>query len=129
MSDTDLLLGLTRTLLDAITSSNWEKYESLCDSTLSCFEPEALGNLVEGMEFHRFYFANPACETTRVQTTMASPHVRMLGNVGIVSYLRLTQVQHDGQPPCSQTFEETRVWHKQEGNWKHVHFHRSLPAQ
>ncbi|MFM8486316.1 MAG: hypothetical protein ACKOCH_08260 [Bacteroidota bacterium] len=24
--------------------------------------------------------------------------------------------------------EETRVWHRQQGKWKHVHFHRS-PAR
>lgn len=25
---------------------------------MTSFEPEALGNLVEGMDFHRFYFEN-----------------------------------------------------------------------
>ncbi len=30
----------------------------ICDPGLTCFEPEALGNLVEGMDFHRFYFEN-----------------------------------------------------------------------
>lgn len=28
----------------------------ICDPHLTAFEPEALGNLVEGMEFHKFYF-------------------------------------------------------------------------
>lgn len=32
----------------------------ICDPGLTSFEPEALGNLVEGMDFHRFYFEN--CE-------------------------------------------------------------------
>lgn len=30
----------------------------ICDPGLTSFEPEALGNLVEGMDFHRFYFEN-----------------------------------------------------------------------
>ena len=30
----------------------------LCDPHLTAFEPEALGNLVEGLEFHKFYFDN-----------------------------------------------------------------------
>ncbi|EGV91170.1 Calcium/calmodulin-dependent protein kinase type II delta chain [Cricetulus griseus] len=30
----------------------------ICDPGLTAFEPEALGNLVEGMDFHRFYFEN-----------------------------------------------------------------------
>ena len=29
---------------------------ALCDPTLSAFEPEARGSLLEGMEFHHFYF-------------------------------------------------------------------------
>ena len=30
----------------------------ICDPGLTSFEPEALGNLVEGMDFQRFYFEN-----------------------------------------------------------------------
>lgn len=30
----------------------------ICDPGLTSFEPEALGNLVEGMDFHKFYFEN-----------------------------------------------------------------------
>lgn len=33
----------------------------ICDPGLTSFEPEALGNLVEGMDFHRFYFENREC--------------------------------------------------------------------
>lgn len=34
----------------------------ICDPGLTSFEPEALGNLVEGMDFHRFYFENRKLE-------------------------------------------------------------------
>ena len=30
----------------------------ICDPHLTAFEPEALGNLVDGMDFHKFYFDN-----------------------------------------------------------------------
>lgn len=30
----------------------------ICDPHLTSFEPEALGNLVEGMDFHKFFFEN-----------------------------------------------------------------------
>lgn len=30
----------------------------ICDPHLTAFEPESLGNLVEGMDFHKFYFEN-----------------------------------------------------------------------
>lgn len=33
-------------------------FRKICDPGLTSFEPEALGNLVEGMDFHRFYFEN-----------------------------------------------------------------------
>lgn len=36
----------------------------MCDPGMTAFEPEALGNLVEGLDFHRFYFENrkqPPC--------------------------------------------------------------------
>lgn len=33
-------------------------YSKICDPHLTAFEPEAMGNLVEGMDFHKFYFDN-----------------------------------------------------------------------
>lgn len=33
-------------------------FSKICDPHLTAFEPEALGNLVEGMDFHKFYFDN-----------------------------------------------------------------------
>lgn len=35
-----------------------EDFRKLCDPSMTCFEPEALGNLIEGMDFHKFYFDN-----------------------------------------------------------------------
>ena len=52
------LLELTQQLLYSIDQQDWQVYTRLCDSTLSAFEPEALGNLVEGMEFHEFFIDN-----------------------------------------------------------------------
>lgn len=33
-------------------------YRRLCDPNMTAFEPEAIGNLVEGLDFHKFYFDN-----------------------------------------------------------------------
>lgn len=33
-------------------------FRKICDPHLTAFEPEALGNLVEGIDFHKFYFEN-----------------------------------------------------------------------
>ncbi len=50
------LLRLNERLLDAIAAADWNVYAELCDPSLSCFEPEATGQLVEGLDFHHFYF-------------------------------------------------------------------------
>jgi calcium/calmodulin-dependent protein kinase (CaM kinase) II len=53
------LLELNQRLLDAIVSGDWKTYESLCDPSLTCFEPEARGQLAVGMAFHKYYFDLP----------------------------------------------------------------------
>jgi len=123
--DDDLII-LTKRLLDCITAGDWETYQTLCDASLSAFEPEARGHLVEGMAFHRFYFELERPKRAP-QTSMLAPHVRYLGDdVAVVSYIRLIQhCDHDDGRPRTACFEETRVWHRQAGEWKHVHFHRS----
>ena len=62
---------------------------------------------------------------------MASPHVRLMGNVAVLSYVRLIQrLSAEGSKPQTVAFEETRVWEmKEDGEWKHVHFHRSFPTR
>ncbi|MGD9854073.1 MAG: DUF4440 domain-containing protein [Planctomycetaceae bacterium] len=121
------MIDLTRQLLDAIADGDWSTYAELCDPALTCFEPEARGQLVQGMPFHKFYFDlggnNPG------QTTISSPHVRLLGSdAAIVSYVRLVQQVDSTDTPQTHRFEETRIWHRQDGRWRHVHFHRSANA-
>lgn len=33
-------------------------FRKFVDPQLTCFEPEAFGNLIEGIDFHKFYFDN-----------------------------------------------------------------------
>jgi ketosteroid isomerase-like protein len=122
------LLSLNQRLLDAIARADWNVYLELCDPSLTCFEPEASGQLVEGLEFHHYYFKLGAAAEPH-HTTMCSPHVRILGDAAIVSYVRLNQrLQADGTPVI-RAFEETRVWHRNGGTWRHVHFHRSASGR
>jgi len=125
-ADRDTILDLTQKLLTSISRGDWETYKDLCCSSLSCFEPEALGNLVEGLDFHQYYFNLPS-SSTQVQSTIASPHIRVMGDVALIAYIRLTQKMVDGRP-ITVAMEETRIWQKQNSKWKHIHFHRS-PAQ
>lgn len=121
------LLEMNQRLLDAIAHGDWDTYAELCDPSISAFEPEALGHLVEGLDFHHFYFKLSGGHV-KPQNTMCAPHVRVMGDVAIVSYYRLTQVVDDQGSPASKGTEETRIWQRQDGKWKHVHFHRS-PSQ
>lgn len=123
------LLAANQKLLNAIVGGDWKTYADLCDPSLTCFEPEARGQLVAGMAFHKFYFdlgaGGPPPKVGTV-VTMASPHVRMLGpDAAVLSYVRLNQKLNAAGEPVTAAVEETRVWHKQGGAWKHVHFHRS----
>jgi calcium/calmodulin-dependent protein kinase (CaM kinase) II len=124
---TQELLRLNQRLLDSIAVADWKTYAELCDSTLTCFEPEACGQLVTGMEFHQFYFQFGPAEKP-FNTTMASPHVRVMGDAAVISYVRLNQ-RVNGGVPSVRAVMETRVWQKQNGVWKHVHFHRSPAPQ
>ncbi len=49
---------MTEQLLEAINTGDFETYSKLCDPQITAFEPAALGNLVEGVDFHKFYFDN-----------------------------------------------------------------------
>ena len=84
------ILALTEKLLNSIATANWETYAEFCDESLTCFEPEANGHLVEGLEFHHFYFQLGAPKGS-VNTTISSPNIRLIGEtVAIISYIRLT---------------------------------------
>ncbi len=126
----ETILELTQDLLVAITSGDWNAYTELCDPSLTAFEPEALGYLIEGLDFHRFYFQLGAADEsdTPVQSTIVAPHIRVLGDVAIIAYTRLTQKVAANGHPISVAMEETRVWHRQGDSWRHVHFHRSKPT-
>jgi calcium/calmodulin-dependent protein kinase (CaM kinase) II len=124
MSDEKELLELTQQLLDSITSGDWNTYQELCDPTLTAFEPEAPGQLVVGLAFHRFYFDLGGVRG-RHQTTMCAPHVRIMGDVAVVSYVRLVQKLGPDGAAVTEATSETRIWQRQQGRWRHVHFHRT----
>ncbi len=118
------LRQLNQQLLDSIADADWATYQELTDPGLTAFEPESKGQLVEGLAFHQFYF-QLASGRSRQKTTMCAPRVRLLGDVAIVAYVRLDQrLGPDGSPETTAV-EETRIWQRQDGRWRQVHFHRS----
>ncbi|XP_067344621.1 calcium/calmodulin-dependent protein kinase type II subunit gamma-like isoform X15 [Channa argus] len=121
------IIKITEQLIEAINNGDFDAYTRICDPGLTSFEPEALGNLVEGMDFHKFYFENLLSKNNKpVHTTLLNPHVHLIGeDAACIAYIRLTQfVDSTGRPRSSQS-EETRVWHRRDGKWLNVHFHCS----
>ncbi|XP_077959470.1 calcium/calmodulin-dependent protein kinase type II subunit gamma isoform X9 [Gasterosteus aculeatus] len=121
------IIKITEQLIEAINNGDFDAYTRICDPGLTSFEPEALGNLVEGMDFHKFYFENLLSKNIKpVHTTLLNPHVHLIGEeAACIAYIRLTQfVDTTGRPRSSQS-EETRVWHRRDGKWLNVHFHCS----
>ncbi|XP_077359500.1 calcium/calmodulin-dependent protein kinase type II delta chain isoform X6 [Festucalex cinctus] len=121
------IIKITEQLIEAINNGDFDAYTRICDPGLTSFEPEALGNLVEGMDFHKFYFENLLSKNNKpVHTTLLNPHVHLIGeDAACIAYIRLTQFVDLGGRPRSSQSEETRVWHRRDGKWLNVHFHCS----
>ncbi|KAH8398905.1 hypothetical protein KR222_005980 [Zaprionus bogoriensis] len=143
------IIKITEQLIEAINSGDFDGYTKICDPHLTAFEPEALGNLVEGIDFHKFYFENGEVNQflylyvklnelfsfsyqvlgkncKAINTTILNPHVHLLGEeAACIAYVRLTQyIDKQGHAHTHQS-EETRVWHRRDNKWQNVHFHRS----
>ncbi|XP_036147404.1 calcium/calmodulin-dependent protein kinase type II alpha chain isoform X17 [Monomorium pharaonis] len=122
------IIKMTEQLIESINTGDFEAYTKICDPHLTAFEPEALGNLVEGMDFHKFYFDNAVLgkNCKAVNTTILNPHVHLLGeDAACIAYVRLTQYMDKQGVAHTQQSEESRVWHKKDNKWQNVHFHRS----
>ncbi|XP_034407216.1 calcium/calmodulin-dependent protein kinase type II subunit delta isoform X11 [Cyclopterus lumpus] len=121
------IIKMTEQLIEAINNGDFEAYTRICDAGLTSFEPEALGNLVEGMDFHKFYFDNLLSKNSKpVHTTILNPHVHLIGEeAACIAYIRLTQYMDGQGRPRSCQSEETRVWHRRDAKWLNVHFHCS----
>ncbi|XP_073683902.1 calcium/calmodulin-dependent protein kinase (CaM kinase) II gamma 1 isoform X11 [Garra rufa] len=121
------IIKITEQLIEAVNNGDFEAYTRICDPGLTSFEPEALGNLVEGMDFHKFYFEHLLSKNNKpVHTTILNPHVHLIGeDAACIAYIRLTQyIDTQGRPRSCQS-EETRVWHRRDSKWLNVHFHCS----
>ncbi|XP_016410978.1 calcium/calmodulin-dependent protein kinase type II delta 2 chain-like isoform X2 [Sinocyclocheilus rhinocerous] len=121
------IIKVTEQLIESINNGDFESYAKICDPGLTSFEPEALGNLVEGHDFHRFYFENALSKGNKpVHTILLNPHVHLIGeDAACIAYIRLTQYMDGSGIPRTMQSEETRVWHRRDGKWLNIHFHRS----
>ena len=120
------LLSLTRKLLDCLASGDFAGYTELSDPGLTGVEPQTFGQVVEGLDFHRFNGKFLPLDRTQHNTIILTPQVRVMGDAAVVTYTRLNQrvTAKDGALQLTASVE-TRVWQKQAAGWRHVHFHRT----
>lgn len=124
------ILAINQAMLESVLQGDWNSYAACCSDDVSCFEAETNGVLVEGLAFHRFYFAdsdgdNSSSAPARAQVTMVRPHLRWLADdVVVLSYTRLVQRQIGGEASTSSCCE-TRIWQRRNESWTQVHVHRS----
>ncbi|KAL4090236.1 hypothetical protein QTP88_025126 [Uroleucon formosanum] len=125
------IVKITEQLIESINNADFEAYTKICDPHMTAFEPEALGNLLEGMEFHKFYFDHESVLTVLgknrgINTTVLNPTVHLLGDdAACIAYIILVQYIDKQGVPRSHQYEETRVWHRRDNKWQNVHSHRS----
>ncbi|UXI14089.1 calcium/calmodulin-dependent protein kinase II [Sarcoptes scabiei] len=122
------VIRLTEQLLDAINTGDYDTYAKLCDPNITSFEPAALGNLVEGVDFHKFYFDNVFGKNCKsLNSTILNPLVHLLSDdAACIAYIRLTQYVDKQGIAHTQQSEETRVWLRKDGKWQNCHLHRSI---
>ncbi|KAM9832824.1 calcium/calmodulin-dependent protein kinase type II delta chain-like [Syngnathus typhle] len=117
------IIQATVKLLSAVASGDYDTYREMSHPALSSFEPESLGVLVRGLEFHRFLMQNNGAPGRAGHTVVVEPLVHMLSeDAACIAYVRLTLT-----PGRRAKAEETRIWRRGgDGTWRHVHFHRSV---
>ena len=123
-------VALTLELLNSIASGDYETYQRLCATDLTCFEPECEGYLVQGLSFHKFFFELPSspdkgkaprdrCDEWCSCTTAR----RNCGHCQLRPHQSADGSMIDG--PQITKSSETRVLENMGGAWKNVHMHRS----
>nr|VZI50461.1 unnamed protein product [Spirometra erinaceieuropaei] len=142
------IIRVTEQLLAAATACDYDGYARLMSPNFTYFGPEVRGTLVEGYDFHKFYFEQAEKENPRlkfdvipkslaksVRTSILNPTVHLLSDdAACIAYTRLTQFMDKSGVLHTQQTEETRVWARRpDRSWQNVHVHRSClnqpPAQ
>ncbi|KAE8292029.1 Calcium/calmodulin-dependent protein kinase type II subunit beta [Larimichthys crocea] len=112
------IIKITEQLIEAINNGDFEAYAKICDPGLTSFEPEALGNLVEGMDFHRFYFENLLAKNSKpIHTTILNPHVHLIETASgrtSTSTAQAHQLRHSSEGCISFVCQECSAGEREE---------------
>ncbi|KAG0605816.1 hypothetical protein M758_9G089800 [Ceratodon purpureus] len=132
------LLQATVELLEGLDSGNYKTYQRYCHPSVTVFEPNSQGQLVEGMDLRNFKFnlgsaTDRLSLTQRLRSTVVAPKVTILSSgVALVLYTRVLKTLNKPEDGDIEAYNETGVWQRlkvEDGprkDWKLVHYHRSV---
>ncbi len=109
-------------LLHGIRDGDIEIYKELVSDKLTCFEPETQGHNVKGLDFHLFFMQNSKVSHP-YHIELVDPVINVYGDTAYAAYT-LIQNTYDQGEYTIKSVNETRIFNKQDGKWKLVHFHR-----
>jgi Calcium/calmodulin dependent protein kinase II association domain len=115
--------------------SHTEKFSSKQFVTILTFISPFIfqGNLIEGLNHHKFYFdfapSASSHETGTVESIAENPVIRVMGRSAIISYIRATKTIESEISSTSTRHQETRIWQLFDSRWRQVHVHRGLAPE
>ena len=115
--------------LQAIWDADPIAYRQTCAEDVSFFEWYITTQRIDGIDFHLREIvvhgeALGAGGAARVEHEILQPRVQFYGDTAIATYTLLVRAVRDGAVQRTQQ-NETRVFHRFEGEWKLVHCHKS----
>ena len=110
-------------LLHTIEKADVETYRQQVSKEVTCFEPETGGAQVKGRDIHLFFVTNSTAPD-QYFFEIIDPTFKAYGDTAFAAYtFLLTEIS--GGETTSSTENVTRIFHREQGVWKMVHFHRS----
>ncbi|MCY3414233.1 MAG: nuclear transport factor 2 family protein [Candidatus Heimdallarchaeota archaeon] len=123
MNQESEILDILKRMLYGIRDGGEEVYKELVSESLTCFEPETQGHNVDGLDFHLF-FMRTSKQQHPYHLELVDPRIRVYGDTAYTAYT-LLQNTYTPDGYKIKKVNETRIFHKEDGKWKMVHFHRS----
>ena len=116
------IYDLTVNILKAIRDGDVEKYKQYSSDTLTAIEPESSGLIVDGLDFHIFFLSHTQPSDYHIE--LINPVIRIYHNTAYIAYALIDNTFTDGKFNLKNVCE-TRIFEKELGVWRMVHFHRS----
>jgi ketosteroid isomerase-like protein len=110
-------------LLHAIEKAEADTYRQLVSEKVTCFEPETSGAQVRGIDMHLFFVGNSTAPD-HYFFDIIDPTFNVCGDMAYAAYTFLLAEIVNGET-TSTTENVTRIFQREQGVWKMVHFHRS----